>query len=188
MGTNIYVFADKVSIGVKFVSFSTHPKGDTNADLMPLKFDPKGAIVFNPGGTLNFDFFIKNDFMSLKLVQGFYADCALQFLGYSHLGFRLTLFQTKHASMNLGIGPTFIYRQSWYKLPGYKAYPNFFNGTKNENWEYSFIWYGGEIELNFPILKNTDFSMSIIPGGIEVINVSLGFRYTVDIANNKNRT
>ena len=75
------LYAERFAAGVKFVSFSLHPKTSPNAPLMPLKFDSRGVFVYNPGGTLNFEYFIVDDIFSVKFVQGLYGDCALQFLG-----------------------------------------------------------------------------------------------------------
>lgn len=142
------LYAERLAVGVKFVSFSLHPKGSPNAPLMPLKF-----------------------------VQGLYGDCALQFLGYTHLGFRLRLLKIKRFSANVGIGPTLIYRQSWFKLKGYDTAEKFLKGNSFENWEYAFIWYGGEFECNFRIKDAWDMSLAVIPAGFDLINLSTGFRY-----------
>jgi hypothetical protein len=171
------LYAERLAVGVKFVSFSLHPKGSPNAPLMPLKFDSRGVFVYNPGGTLNFEYFIVYDILSLKFVQGLYGDCALQFLGYTHLGFRLRLLKIKRFSANVGIGPTLIYRQSWFKLKGYDTAEKFLKGNSFENWEYAFIWYGGEFECNFRIKDAWDMSLAVIPAGFDLINLSTGFRY-----------
>ena len=171
------LYAERFAAGVKFVSFSLHPKGSPNAQLMPLKFDARGLLVYNPGGTLNFEYFTVDDILSIKFVQGLYGDCALQFLGYTHLGFRLRLFKINRVSVNVGIGPTFIYRQSWFRLKGYNTVEKFLKGDSFENWEYRFIWYGGEFECNFRVKDAWDMSLSIIPAGSDLINLSTGFRY-----------
>ncbi len=41
-----------------------------------------------------------------------------------------------------------------------------------EKWEYLFIWYGGEIECNFRILERADLSVSVVPAGVELININ----------------
>ena len=171
------LYAERLAVGVKFVSFSLHPKSSPNAPLMPLKFDSRGVFVYNPGGTLNFEYFIVYDILSLKFVQGLYGDCALQFVGYTHLGFRLRLRKIKRFSANVGIGPTLIYRQSWFKLKGYDTAEKFLKGNSFENWEYAFIWYGGEFECNFRIKDAWDMSLAVIPAGFDLINLSTGFRY-----------
>ncbi|WP_428768349.1 hypothetical protein V1L52_07330 [Treponema sp. HNW] len=171
------VFTHTFSAGAKFFGLSMHPRGAANAPLIPYKFDSRGIFVLHPGVTLNFDYFLWKDIVSVKAVQGLYADCAMQFAGFSHVGFRIRLFKIGRFSMNTGIGPTFLYRQSWYKLPGYKDKLTFYRGTKDEDWQYRFILYGGEIENNIQVNDKFDVSISVIPGGIDLINVSFGARY-----------
>lgn len=174
--TSFPVFA-QFSAGIKFFGLSMHPKGADNAALIPYKFDNRGIFVLHPGATLNFEYFVWKDIISVKAVQGLYADCAMQFAGFSHLGFRIRLFKIGRYSMNAGIGPTFLYRQSWYKLPGYKDRFTFYRGTKDEDWQYRFIVYGGEIENNIQVNDKFDVSISVIPGGLDLINISFGARY-----------
>ena len=171
------VYAERFAVGIKFCSFSSHPKGSPNAPLMPYKFDEKGLLVFNPGVSLNMDYFIFDDLLSIKAVQGLYGDCALQFLGYTHLGFRVRFLKLNRFSMNIGIGPTLIYRQSWYKLKGYDIAEKFLGGTPSEDWEYSLIWYGGEIECNVCIFDKTDISVGVVPAGIDLLNINIGLRF-----------
>lgn len=158
-----------------------HPRGAANAPLIPYKFDSRGIFVLHPGVTLNFDYFLWKDIVSVKAVQGLYADCAMQFAGFSHVGFRIRLFKIGRFSMNAGLGPTFLYRQSWYRLPGYKDSFTFYHGTKHEDWQYRFIVYGGEIESNIQVNDKFDVSISVIPGGIDLINVSFGARYNYKV-------
>lgn len=167
----------RFAVGVKFLCFSSHPLTSPNAHLMPLKADSKGIFVYNPGGTLNAEVFLLKNILSIKFVQGLYGDCAMRFLGFSHLGFRLRLLNIKRFSLNFGIGPTLIYRQSWFHFPEYDTSEKYMKGSSFENWEYLFIWYGGEIEMNYRIKDKWDISVSVVPCGIKLININAGFRY-----------
>ena len=171
------LYAERFAVGLKLITFSSHPKGSPNARLMPLKFDSRALFVYNPGGSINFEYFLFNNFFSLKFVQGVYGDCALKFLGNTHLGFRLHLLKIKRFSINVGIGPTIIYRQSWFKLDGYDIAEKFLKGNPSEDWEYRFIWYGGEVECNVGVTDGWDVSVSVVPAGIDLINMNAGFRY-----------
>ena len=101
------IFAHDFSFGVKLLGLSIHPKGAPNFRLLPWKLDSEGIVIFNPGVTLNFEYFVWRDIISIKVVQGLYGDCAMQFAGFSHLGFRLRFLKIARFSMNIGIGPTF---------------------------------------------------------------------------------
>ena len=175
--TSVQAFSHTFSAGAKFFGLSLHPKGAVNAPLIPYKWDPRGIFVLHPGVTLNFEYYVWEDIVSVKAVQAFYADCAMQFAGFSHIGFRVRLFKIGRVSVNAGIGPTFLYRRSWYKLPGYNDSFTFYKGGKNDDWQYHFILYGGEIETNVKLNDNFDLSFSVIPGGLDLINISFGARY-----------
>lgn len=109
--------------------------------------------------------------------QGLYGDCVMQFAGFSHIGFRIRFLKIKRFSMNVGIGPTFLYKRSWYRLPGYNDSLEAYKGTKDEDWQYLFYWYAGEIETNIQVNDNFDVSITVIPGVPDIINISTGFRY-----------
>lgn len=163
------------AVGVKFLCFNSHLGTAINQHIIPLKLDPNANLVYNPGGTLNAEVFLLKNILSIKFVQGLCADCAMQFLGYTHLGFRLRLLKIKRFSLNFGIGPTFIYRQSWYKIKGYDDTGRFFRGSPEEDWEYRFIWWGGEGEININVKDGWDVSVSVVPSNPLIIN--MGFRY-----------
>ena len=140
------LYAEKYAVGIKLCSFSSHPKGSPNAQFMPYKFDAKGIFVYNPGGSLSFEYFIFDDLLSIKLMQGLCGDCALKFLGYSHAGFRVRFLKINRFSMNIGIGPTLIYRQSWYALNGYDISEKIMYGSRLKIG--NICSYGTAVKLN----------------------------------------
>lgn len=165
------------ALGIKYFGLSYHPQKPYNSHLMPLKLDKDASFVINLGASFNFEYFFLKDIFSVKGVQAFYSDCAQQFAGFSHIGFRGQIFKWGNLSLNGGIGPTFIYRKNWYNLDGYDNKFSFFYGGKNDVWQTRFLWYGGEFEFNYEIFDKTELSFAIIPGGIDLINLSVGFRY-----------
>lgn len=175
--TSVPLFAHDFSFGVKLFGLTIHPIGAPNYPLFPLKLDSEGFVVFNPGVTLNAEYFVWRDIISIKAVQGLYGDCAMQFAGFSHIGFRIRFLKIKRFSMNVGIGPTFLYKRSWYRLLGYNDSLETYKGTKDEDWQYLFYWYAGEIETNIQVNDNFDVSITVIPGVPDIINISTGFRY-----------
>jgi hypothetical protein len=175
--TSVPLFAHDFSFGVKLFGLTIHPIGALNYPFFPLKLDSEGFVVFNPGVTLNAEYFVWRDIISIKAVQGLYGDCVMQFAGFSHIGFRIRFLKIKRFSMNVGIGPTFLYKRSWYRLPGYNDSLEAYKGTKDEDWQYLFYWYAGEIETNIQVNDNFDVSITVIPGVPDIINISTGFRY-----------
>jgi hypothetical protein len=132
--------------------------------------------VLNTGISLNIEYFIYKDIVSIKFVQGLYADCVQKFAGFTHLGLRGRIFKYEKHSLYGGIGPTFIYRKNWYSLEEYDDSFSFFKGTPEDIFQYRFLWYGGEFEYNYEIKSNMFISTSFTPGFPDLANLSIGFR------------
>jgi hypothetical protein len=66
-GTSL--FANDFSFGIKAFGLSIHPSGAPNNKLFPWKIDSKGIVVVNPCVTLNFEYFIWKDIISMKAVR-----------------------------------------------------------------------------------------------------------------------
>ncbi|MBU8891344.1 MAG: hypothetical protein KOO66_01085 [Bacteroidales bacterium] len=161
----------------KFFGFSFHPDGDENADNMPTKIDRNGVVVINLGMYFGYEHFVSKDKLSLKTAAAFYSDCGGLFSGLVHVGFRGVILQRKKFSINGGLGPTFIYRRSWYSKFDDYINSGFYNGNETDFWQYKFLWYGGELEFNYKLKKSLDFSVTIIPGYPKLLGLSFGVRY-----------
>jgi hypothetical protein len=170
------VSANELFIGIKFFGLSIHPTGALNSQHMPLKFDKRGIFVLNTGISINIEYFIYKDIISIKFVQGLYADCVQKFGGFTHLGLRCRIFRYEKHSLSGGIGPTFIYRKSWYSLEDYDDSFSFFHGKPDDIWQYRLLWYGGELEYNYEINNRFSISTSFVPGFPDLANLSIGFR------------
>ena len=165
----------QANLNLKFFGVSLHPRGETNAPLMPLNPDKRGYLVFNLGGTLGYEYFLRKDKVSLKAVQSLYADCALQLGGFTHLGIRWVIFKKGKHSLNGGLGPTLVFRRNWYRLEGYQ-YSGFFKGQPEDTWQYNFIPYAGELEYNVAFNDKYELSTALIPGYPSLISLSVGLR------------
>ena len=165
------------NVGVKFFGLSIHPKGEQqNAHLMPNKLDKNGYLVMNFGGEIMCDFFMYKDIFSVKIVQGFYVDCATKFGGFSHIGLRGRIIKKGKHSLVGGIGPTLVFRRNWLELQEY-VNPNRFKGELGEKYQYLFLWYGGEFEYKYSINQNLDFAISFIPGYPDLMSLAVGVSY-----------
>lgn len=143
---------------------------------MPLNPDKKGYLVFNLGGTLGYERFVRKDKFSLKAIQAVYSDCAAQLGGFTHLGVRWVVFKKGKHSLNGGFGPTLVYRRNWYRLNNYQD-SGFFDGGSKSTWQYKFIPYAGELEYNLAINDTYEFSTTFIPGYPSLMSLSFGVRY-----------
>ena len=168
--------ANELYVGIKFFGLSIHPAGDLNAQLMPLKFDKKGVFVLNTGVSMNVEYFFYKNIVSVKFVQGLYADCAQKLGGFTHLGLRGRIFEYGKHSFYGGIGPTLIYRKNWYSFENYDGSYSFFRGNPEDTWQYRFLWYGGEFEYNYALNEKVSLSSSFVPGFPDLVNLSIGIR------------
>jgi hypothetical protein len=146
------------------MGINIHPAGDRNAELFPVKLGDNGFLVPSFGMMLSYEKYVWKDILSLKFMISGYTDCAMGFAGFSHLGFRIKLLSIGKHVINTGIGPTFIFRRSWYRFDNYDDTLNFYNGSKDTDYQFRFVIYGGEIEYNYNIRKNIDFSLTFVPG------------------------
>jgi hypothetical protein len=125
---------------------------------------------------LSYEKFWKPQKYSVKAIQALYTDCAALLGGFTHIGVRAMIFQKNKHALSGGLGPTFIYRRNWYRLPGYQD-SGFFNGSPGNQWQYKFIPYAGELEYNYQLSNKVDFSTTFVPGYPSLISLSFGIRY-----------
>jgi hypothetical protein len=165
------------NLGLQFFGLAIHPKGDPlNAHLMPFKLDKEARFVVNFGVVASYDHFVYKDIVSIKFAQTFFADCATKFAGVSHVGFRVRVLKIGKHLVQLGIGPTYMFRQNWYDLDGYvQTHP--INGEPGDKYQTKFIWYGGEIEYKYSLTDFFDISAGFIPHYNIVMSTYLGINY-----------
>ncbi|CEN44765.1 conserved exported hypothetical protein [Capnocytophaga canis] len=166
------------NIGIKFFGLSFHPLGERqNAHLMPNKLDRNAYFVLNLGAIVSAEKFVYEG-ISIKFAQGVYADCAVQFGGFSHIGIRFKIFEIQRHKLSGGLGPTLVFRKNWQKLEGYHN-PNVFKGSKESRWQYLFLWYGGEFEYKYALNERFDLTMSFVPGYPDLMSLSFGVNYNL---------
>ncbi|MCL2294653.1 MAG: hypothetical protein FWC36_07295 [Spirochaetes bacterium] len=156
--------AQQYRVGITITGLSIHPRGANNAHLQRFGLDKRGVFVFNPGIAFSFEYFLFRDIFSIKFVQALYVDCAAQLGGFTHIGMRHKIFNNEVHSLYGGLGPTFIFRRSWHRLDGYMdELEVFFRGGPEHNWQWRFIWFGGELEYNYSINDEIDLSLMVVP-------------------------
>lgn len=167
----------RLSLALHFFGLSFHPHGVLQPELMPRKLDEQGVFVLNVGLVCSFEYFLLEDLVSVKIMQGMYSDCGNLPAGFTHIGLRGRIFSSGTQSLSGGIGPTWLYRRSWFQLDGYDPAGTFFRGTSDEPWQYRFLWYGGEFEYAVRIHDSADFTVSFVPGYPDLMSLFPGVRY-----------
>ena len=163
------------NVGLRFVFGTLHPRGEQNAFLMPNRLDKNALFVPNWGFIGSYERYFHKRRWAVKAAQGAYSDCARLFAGHTHLGLRLNVLNSPKHSLEVGFGPTLVYRQSWYRFEGYQQETRLLKTSGN--WQWNFVWYGGEVEYDYKITKNIDLTLNVIPGIPQFYTFGLGARY-----------
>jgi hypothetical protein len=163
----------KNAFTAKLFGVSVHLKESPHPEIFPNRLDEKGYITFNYGAIVGYDRFIVGNKHAVRVEQGLYADCAASLAGFTHIGWRALILQKNRHSLNGGIGPTLVYRRDWNRIIGYKD-DGYFN--RRGEWQYKFYWYAGELEYNYSLSEQTDFSVNLVPGLPELISFGVGVR------------
>ncbi|MFC1582595.1 hypothetical protein ACFL4W_03545 [Planctomycetota bacterium] len=134
-------------------------------------------IFLRFGFEYDHDYYLKN-WLVLRGSGAVYRDSANYLSGFFHLGLRLEAAKFDDVYVRIGIGPTFIWRENWWlKKTGYQG--NTFFGTEPTSGKYetAFLWYGGDIEVEWVIDEKSSFVCGIIPGYPVLVNINVGYRY-----------
>jgi hypothetical protein len=174
------LFAQRPSnLSLKFLGLTMHPFGDRTANLQPYKLDPNAMFVLNFGGALGYERFIFQDRISVKGLQAVFADCSAGLASVTHVAIRGTFLKRKGHRLSVGVGPAFMVRQHWGRLPDYKS-----SGFMKEGYikpfgpvQYKMFWYGVEIEYDVRLGEHVDFSASLTPGIPMAVTVGAGLKY-----------
>ncbi len=167
---------ERFAVNVKYTGLSYHPGGGENIEHYKRSLDDKDFWVILVGGQTDIDY-IANRFFYLRATTSLYKDCSDLWAGFYHFGFRANWDATEKLSMRLGIGPTLLWRENWFgKVKGYTR-DSFFGPASGGDFQTAFIWYGGDLDVEWKLNKNIAAVYSMIPGYPEVIQNSLGLRY-----------
>lgn len=161
-------------VGLKLMGISIHTDNNFNGHLYKAAIGKKKRVAFHFGLALTCEYKF-NDWFSAKVDQAAFRDCAGKFAGMTMFNLRGTADLGRAGDVSAGMGPFWYYRRSWYEIEGYKE-DGYFKQSGNGKWQTKFVWYGGEIEYNYPINENLDWSTNILPGIPVVIAVSSGVR------------
>jgi hypothetical protein len=168
---------------VKYFGLTIHPKGDAMAHLQPNRLDPDAKFVANVGVFLGYEKFFYKDLYSVKVIQGFLGDCSNGFATVSHLGLRANLMNTQKHRVYVGIGPTLILRESWYRFDGYVS-SSYFNDHTSRSLgqiQWKMVPYGFEFEYDYVFNPKNQLSISFTPGVPIAGLLSVGWKHWIEI-------
>ncbi|MBU2018349.1 MAG: hypothetical protein KJ941_01775 [Bacteroidetes bacterium] len=167
------------AITAKYFGMTIHPFGDSYAYLQPYRLDKNARFVLNFGAFIGVERFLSNPRFSIKAIQAGFLDCSGGWAGFSHLGFRSLVFEKGKHSYHLGLGPVFLYRQSWTRFGSdYKGSSFFriYNSNHLGPVQYKFLISGIDMEYDYKLNDRNRLSASITPGFPMAIIFSVGWK------------
>jgi len=171
-----YLSPHRFVLGLKYTGLTYHPGGGENIEHYPRSLDSKDYWVVMVGAQSDVDY-IANTYLYIRASSSLYKDCSDLWAGFFHLGFRANLDITSKLSTRIGIGPTYLWRQNWFgKVKGYTK-DSFFGDATPGDFQSAFIFYGGDLDVEWKLNRHASLVYSMIPGYPEVIQNSVGMRY-----------
>ena len=158
------------------MGISFHPGKNINGPIFKTGLGKHNRAALNFGLAVGIEYKL-NNYISLKLDQAAFRDYAGKFAGMTMFNLRYTQQLGKLGDGSVGLGPFFFYRKSWNTIDGYVD-ESYFRFSKNNKWQTKFVWYGGELEHNYPLRKGLDLSTNILPGIPVVFAIASGLRFS----------
>ena len=164
--------------GLYFTAMTMHLLGDKNADLMPLRLDPRGLFVINVGAAVQYRKQIGHSRWSVDAEQTFQADCAFKGSWGTGVSLGYHFIKNRKHQFIFALGPGFFFRKNWAVLDGYLQVEEL-KISKNKKWEYQFVPVVPHVEYAwFPKGKNLAVSAYCIFDPIMALgNVGFGVNY-----------
>ena len=165
----------RFAIAAKYNGLTYHPDGGENEERYKRSLDSRDFWVVQVGLEGDVDYALR-DFLLFRFGSALYRDCADVWAGFFHLGFRLQWDPMDRLALRIGIGPTYLWRQNWLnRVKGYTK-DSFFGDATKGPFQDAFIWYGGDIDVEWRAWRRVSLVYSMIPGYPEVIQSSAGVR------------
>jgi|LUME01.1.fsa_nt_gb hypothetical protein len=174
------------SIGASFILLSIHTNPGTLAlrEQYPRRIDSKGNYVITPGIEAYYQQSLKSRPLKMDSMRYFLGagyDCADLKYGFLHWGGRWVFSWTEKLQLEIGLGPTLFFRESWTKRFAEMVADEEGFWIESENFlpGYQHKWLiGGNLELQYEIAPNWHAYWGLVPAVIIVMVNSFGVRYS----------
>jgi hypothetical protein len=180
--------AHNYQIGLQWIGLTFHP-GQSGVEMpeYPRRLDPYGRWIWHWGLELNGIWFpsdepfFSHSHLGARIALSVEKDCIDAWSGHVHGGPLLqTRWNQNHHFAEIGLGPTWIWRENWWikpQVPWYQGDLFFGNTPSTKPWQNAFLWYGGNIGLGWREQKQHPWLVySLVPGYPQVLVSSLGLR------------
>jgi hypothetical protein len=168
------------AVNAKYFGLTYHPGGGADGGEVPYprSIDDRGYWVLQVGAEVDFDYYI-NKFVQIRFANALFKDCIDVWSGHISLAPRVSYTTDFGLSARFGIGPTLIWRESWWKSNEVEWYngDGFYGKEETDDAiQTAFLWYGGNIEVDYQITEKWGIAYSLIPGYPQVFSNSIGVR------------
>ena len=169
---------EKWAVNAKYLGWTYHPGGGSpeRDRQYPLAVDDEAYIVLHIGAEADLDYYV-NEYLILRATTAVFSDCYMYWSGHFHLGFRANYDFNDKFSFRVGIGPTLIWRENWWKKVSWYEGDGFYGKERTSGpLQSAFLWYGGNLEFQWNINETWKFVYSAIPGFPQVVTSAFGLR------------
>ncbi len=167
-------YLNRFALGANYYALTYHPGG--GGAVYPRQFDSEAYWVLQVGAEAYADRYVTQWFL-LRGSASLYRDCADVWAGFAHFGFRINWAPSTRFALRIGIGPSFLWRESWLgQVPRYRSDAFFGRPKSTDRFQTAWIWYGGNIDAEVKLGRGWGLVYSLVPGYPFVITSSLGLR------------
>ncbi len=168
--------ANRFGANLLFNGLTYHPGGGEH-EHYPRKLDDAAFWVLQVGAQADLDAYLHR-FLLVRGSASLIRDCEDVWSGFFHLGPRLNLPIGSRFVFRVGIGPTLIWRRTWFGVdPTYHG-DSFYGRDSTGSFQSRFLWYGGNLDFEWKIRRDFSVVYGNIPGWPHVVTSTLGMRYS----------
>jgi hypothetical protein len=174
---NVRFLNAQSTFSIEALTVGIHPFGNPNVGVYENNLDSMGIFNTEPGLMLSYEFFIKDNWLSLQLSQSVFADAAGLTAGFTEFSMRFLFFHKYRNQLYIELGPALTYRRSWDVLgPRYTPETTYKKDGKME-YRPSAI---AKLEYDVFIGNNNDINISILYGhSYKTFSFLIGYRHWI---------
>lgn len=163
------------AISLEAHTIGGHFFGNPNLHYYENNLDSLGYFCTEPGLMLSYEFYVKDNWLSLQLSTSIFADAAGLTAGFTKFSLRYMFFHKYRNQLYIDVAPAFSYRRSWDVLgPLYVPEVKY---NRNGKIEYRPTMMA-KLEYDIFIGNNNDINMSVLYGNsYKTFSFMIGFRH-----------
>lgn len=170
----------QVNVSLAFTGLGLDFGKDWNVPIYKRKIVDGKSPIFEPGLRFGVEAYASTA-TSIKAVQTFRYDVMNKMAYSTQVMLRFRVFRAYKHAVSFGVGPTFFYRQSWSKEPGYVEDDVYDDGAMQRK----IAWLSTELEYNYVLSHYWDISFALTHMTPKGIGCAVGVKYWFTRKSNK---